>query len=191
MISPATPAAALVWPMLALTEPIAAGGASTGGLASGATQRAELGRVAHTRAGAVPFEVGDCLDPESRSLISPAQGQELPLDLGARQPPLAVRREPPAADHRDHPSTLRQRIRQTHQHHHATAFTGPEAGRSSVVDPHRISSQGPGLGEAHELERVEAQINAAGQRDIEIPAASAEQAWSTASRDEAQAPSTV
>ena len=165
LISPATPAAALVWPMLALIEPIAAGGSSRAHASrERAAQRTKLGRVAHARARAVAFEVGDRLDSEPGSPIGAAQGQELPLDLGAREPPVTVRRDPPAADDRDDPSALGQRVGQPHEHDDAAAFARPEAGRSGVVDPHRVLGQGAGLGETDQLERVEAQVDAARQR---------------------------
>ena len=114
------------------------------------------------------FEVGDRLDPEARATIGAAQGQELPLDLGACDPALAVGRDAPAADDRDDATTLGQGIGQPHEHDDPAAFARPEAGGAGVEDPHRVLGQGAGLGEADQLERVEAQVDPARQRDVQV-----------------------
>ena len=129
LMSPATPAAALVWPMFALIEPMAAGGTiGSPRLAEGAAERPELGRIADGRPGAVPLEVGDRLDPEARPAIGAAEGQELPLDLRAGDPALAVGGDPPAADDRDDATALGQGVVQPHEHDDPAAFARPEAG---------------------------------------------------------------
>ena len=51
-------------------------------------------------AGAVPLEVGDRLDAEAGARVGATQGEQLPLDLGARDAAAAVGRDAPAADDR-------------------------------------------------------------------------------------------
>ncbi len=84
-----------------------------------------------------------------------------------------------------------QRVGLPHQDHEAAAFARPEAVRARIEDPHLTRSQGAGLGESHQLERVEAQIHAAGQRHVDIAGGQRRAGVVTASSDDAQAPSTV
>ncbi len=115
-----------------------------------------------------PSKYGDCIDPEPRSPIGAPQRQELALDFGTRDPALTVGRDPPAADDGDDPSALGQRVGQPHQHDDAAAFARPETRPMGVEDPHGIRGQGPGLGEADQLERVEAQIHPARQGHVQV-----------------------
>ena len=59
LISPATPAAPSVWPMLVLTEPTQARRPARAALAKHGAERAELDRIAGARAGAVRLDVPD------------------------------------------------------------------------------------------------------------------------------------
>jgi hypothetical protein len=139
------------------------------GLAQGAAQRAELGGIADACPGPVSLEVGHRLDAEVRTAIGTPHRQELALDFRSGDPALAVGRDPPAADDGDDPPALGQGVGQPHQHDDPAAFPRPEAGRARVVDPHLVLRQGTRLGEADQLERVEARVDPTGQRRVEVP----------------------
>ena len=55
-----------------------------------------------------------------------------------------------------------------HEHDHAAAFARPESGGAFVEDAHLVGRERAGLGKTDEFKRVKAQVNAAGNRDIEI-----------------------
>ena len=88
LIKPATPAAALVWPMLALIEPMAAGGDIGLRFAARAGEHFEFGRVADGGAGAVAFAIGNGFDAKTGAAIGAAQGLELAVASGRVMPPL-------------------------------------------------------------------------------------------------------
>src|SRR6185437_16280342 len=53
---------------------------------------------------------------------------------------------------------------------HAAALAGQEPGRVLVVDPHVRGGQDASLRQAHQVERVKADVHAAGHRDIKLAA---------------------
>ncbi len=87
LIRPATPAAALVWPMFALIEPIGARRRVRRGLPAGGGQGGELGGVADRGAGAVPLEVADGLDAEAGAPVGAARASCCPSASGRVMPP--------------------------------------------------------------------------------------------------------
>ncbi|HXJ00537.1 MAG TPA: hypothetical protein VNH44_04895 [Micropepsaceae bacterium] len=56
----------------------------------------------------------------------------------------------------------------THQHDHAAAFTRPKTGGPLVIDAHLVGRERARLGKADDLEGIEAQINSAGNGNVEV-----------------------
>ena len=141
------------------------GGTARPSLCTCPRERPELGRVPDRRPGAVAFEERDGVDPEPRALVGAAHSQELALELGARDPADAVRGDAPAAD-RDHGGLVLEPA----EDDEPAALPRPEPLRPLVVDPHVVERQRAGLREADQLERVEAEVDAARDDDVRVPA---------------------
>ena len=65
-------------------------------------------------------------------------------------------------------AALRDRVFVAHQHDEAAAFAGEEAVRLLVVHPHALLRERRALREADQLERIEREIDAARERDVEV-----------------------
>src|SRR5208282_4606794 len=65
-------------------------------------------------------------------------------------------------------AALRERVRVAHQHGHAAAFARPETGGALVKHAHVVGRERASFGKTDDFKRVKAQINAAGNRNIEI-----------------------
>ena len=137
----------------------------TGG-AAGLAEGPQLGGVTDRGAGAVPLQVPDGADVESRQPIGAAERQPVPGRLRPRDAALAVGGVPPPGDRRVDPQSPRFRVVLPHQHEHAAALPRPEAVGVPVVDPHLAGGERAGLGEPDDLERVDAQVDAAGHRRV-------------------------
>src|SRR6185437_16939 len=143
-------------------------GRHAGRVAAGAADRLELGGVADGGAGAVALEVADGLHAEAGLLVGPRDGAAVAGGLRAGDAALAVGALAPAGDGGVAELALRHGVLVAHQDQHAAALAGPEAVGALVVDLHLGLGQGPGLGEADHLERVDAQVHAAGHGRVEL-----------------------
>ena len=135
---------------------------------SRAREHFEFRGVADRRAGAVSFAIRNGVDAETRAPIRAPHGFELSVRLGPRDAAAAVGGNSPAADDRIHAAALRQRIFVTHERDKSAAFARPESRRAPVEDAHFIGGQRAGFGKADQFKRVEAEIDATRERDIEI-----------------------
>ena len=134
-------------------------------LSAGLRERRELGRIPDLRPGPVALEQRDGVDPEPRALVGAAEREQLSLELGARDPADAVRGDSPPPD-RDH----RGLVLEPAEDDEPAALPWPEALGALVVHPHVVGCEGAGLREADQLERVEAEVDAAGDDDVRVPA---------------------
>lgn len=140
------------------------------GLRTGGGERAELVGVAHRGAGAVSLEERHGPDPEPGPFVGAGQGQPVAARLGAGDASLPVGGDAPSRDRRVAAQAGRAGVLLTHQHDHAAALAGPESVGAAVVHAHLGPGEGAGLGEADDLERVDGQVDAPGDGDVEIPA---------------------
>ena len=135
---------------------------------------------------------GDAAGSNPARSIGALQGRELALDGRPGEPAAPSVEMPPAADQARTRCPRRRSVVVAHQHDEAAALARPEPVRRAHRTPASRRRQRAVAGEADELERVEAEIDAAYQRPCRpraTPAAGTHAA--TASSDEAQAPSTV
>ncbi len=84
-------------------------------------------------------------------------------------PPFPSDEMPPAAELGQHPAAVPARVVEALEHHHPAALAGDEALAALVIDVHVAGRERGRLGEAHELEGVEAHVHAATERDVELP----------------------
>src|SRR5262249_49505186 len=84
------------------------------------------------------------------------------------QASVAVRGNSPAAQHGIRRMMMRYCIFMAHENNHAAAFAGPESGRASIKHPHLLGSKGSQFGKSGKLKRIETEINAAGNGNINI-----------------------
>jgi hypothetical protein len=138
------------------------------GIAEEGVDGLDLDRVADRCAGAVAFEECDAVDRHARLFVRPLQRQALPAGLGAGHAAVAVRRHPPAEELRVDGAPLGDGVFRAHQHDEAAALAGEEAVGFPVVHPHPFFREGRTFCKADQLERIEAEIDAAGQGDVEV-----------------------
>ena len=104
------PAAAFVWPMFALMEPMAAGGENCFCFAPQAGEHFKFSRVANGGAGAVAFTVGNGFNAKTRATICAAERFDLAVAFRACDAAGAVRGNSPAANDRINTAALRERV---------------------------------------------------------------------------------
>ncbi len=131
-------------------------------------KRGQLRSVARRCTRAVPLDQLDVGRRDPGSLVRPVQRQELAVGVGHGHVGLGRGRRAPAGDLGVHRQAGQAGVGRSHQHDHAAAFPGQEPGGARVVDAHVAPGQGAGLGQPDQLERVEAEVHAAGQGDVEI-----------------------
>ena len=128
----------------------------------------ELGDVGGCGARAVPLDQLHVGGGDPGPLVGPVQGQQLALRVRHGDAHLARRRRAPAGDLGVHGQARLAGVGGPHQHDHAAAFAGQVPGGVLVVDAHVAAGQDPGLGQPDQLERVEADVHPARERDIEV-----------------------
>jgi hypothetical protein len=129
----------------------------------------QLDAVAHLRDRAVAF---DEVQPGRRvacELVGPADRPRLAVAARRGHPGLAVGRHAPASEHRDDADPRGAGVLEALEHDKPTPLTRQEAVGPAIVDLHVVGSEGPGLGEADQLERIEADVDTAGERQVECP----------------------
>ncbi len=112
------------------------------------------------------LEVADRLDAEAGRPVGAGQGEPVAAGLGAGDAAPAVGGVAPAGDGGVAEPALGAGVLVAHQDDHAAALAGPEAVGALVVDPHLGGGERAGLGEADHLERVDAEVDAAGHGDV-------------------------
>ena len=168
-MKPATPAAALVWPMLALIEPIAAGAEPP----RPRTVASARSSVASPTAVPVPWpsKSATVAGADARPVTCAPQCELLPGELGPRD---AAGRRRTRRPSRARPRARAGRLRCASARRISTTKPQPSPGQKpaelGVVDAHLVGGQRAGLGEADQLERVEAEVDAARERDVGIAA---------------------
>ena len=168
LISPAMPAVALVWPIIVLTEPIAAWRGAAPVLADQLGRALQLGAVAGDGAGAVRLEQADARRPEPGHLVGAAHrpqlagGQRRGQALG-----VAVAAAADALDHGIDPVAVALGIGQALQRHHRDALGDDDAvgrcveGRAAAARRQRLR-----LAEAEVAERALHGVDAAGDDEV-------------------------
>src|SRR5262249_14174708 len=115
------------------------------------------------------FKIGYCFNAKARAAISPLQGQHLTVTLGPGDAACAVRRYAPTSYQRMNPASPGYGISVAHQNDKATPLAGQEPGRALVIDEHGPLRKGSGFGKTDELKRIDTEIDATGQCNVEVP----------------------
>src|ERR1035438_5201926 len=102
-------------------------------------------------------------------LICVVDGPPVAFGLRPGQAALAVRGVAPAGDGRIPELAQPHGVFVPQQHENAAALARPEALRVAVVHLHFLLRQRPGLGEAHHLERIDAEIDTADDGRVDLP----------------------
>src|SRR5258705_13457155 len=105
---------------------------------------------------------------EPAARVSASRRFELPMDIRRSNPAAAIRRNSPAAYQRVDSAAQGQRVLLAHQNDEAATFSRPETGGALVENAHLIGSQSACFGKADQLERVEAQVHAAGKGNVQV-----------------------
>ncbi len=133
-----------------------------------AGDRGQLGGVADLGARAMALEQRDGLDSEAGARIAAIDRDLVTGRVRSRDAALAIGRHAPPADHRMDAQAPLFGIAAPHQHDRARAFPGEKPGRLPVVDPHDALRERPQAGEPDQLEGIEADVDPAGDRGVEI-----------------------
>ena len=127
-----------------------------------------LGAVADRGPGAMTLDEVHVAHGIAGARIGPRQGAGLALAGGCHQASLAIRGDPDTPDRRIDAVTGGERVVEPAKHDKAAALPGQEAPCARVVDRHFAVGERPGLGEAHQLEGVEAYVDPPGERDVPV-----------------------
>src|ERR1051326_5924620 len=114
------------------------------------------------------FEIGDGINAIFGAGIGTAQGKRLSADFRPGDAALSIGRDAPAANDSIGRVMVGERIFLAHEHHHAAAFTRPEAGGLRIKNAHLIAGKSAEAGEAGKLEGIEAEITAAGNGNVHV-----------------------
>ncbi len=145
-------------------------------------QRDELGQV--TVRGAAPVSLDELdvgrIDPGP--VVGTLEGQQLAVRVRGQHIPQAGGRDAPADDLRVDGHVGAPGVGRPHQGQHPAPLAGQEPGRAGVVDPHPPAGQDAGLGQGTELEGVQADVDPAGQDEVQL--ARGEQGGRTGHREQ-------
>ncbi len=132
-------------------------------------ERGQLDLVPDLRTGAVPLDQLHVIRRDPGHLVGAIHGQPLTIGPGPGEPARTVRRSSPAGEPGVGAQPGAFGLLGTHQRHHAAALAGQEPGGRIVVNPHPIHRQRAGSRETDELERVEAEVHAPREGEVEVP----------------------
>ena len=116
----------------------------------------------------MPLEIGYLVGAKAGHVIGARQRQHLSFTDGSGQPALAIARDPIAADHRVNVSLRGFGVGFAHEDQKTRSFAGPKTLRFGVIGTHVLARERTIAGKADEFERVEAQIDSAGERGIDF-----------------------
>src|SRR5205085_10217519 len=103
-----------------------------------------------------------------RAAVGAAQGLKLAVHFRAGDAATPIRGNTPPADEPVNAPALRNGFVVSHQHDKTASFSRPEAGGTLVIDAHFLRSECARFREADDFERIQTQVDATRQRDIQI-----------------------
>ncbi len=137
----------------------------------GGCNRLELDRIPSGGPGTVAFDEMQARRRVSCALVRSLNRQGLALHAGRGNATGAIGRNAPAAQGRVDVVAICTGIFETLEHDETTPLARQETVRCAIVHAHLRWAQGSDFGKAHELERVEADVDPANQGHVEVSTA--------------------
>jgi hypothetical protein len=132
----------------------------------GVDERLQLHAIAHWSPGAMPFDQLDVGKGVVRHAVGAIHRERLACDAWCGDAAAAVGGIADSANDRIDAVAIAQRIRETLEDYHAAALARQKTARPLIVDANVAVTERADLGEADELERIKAHVDAAGEHEL-------------------------